>query len=74
MLLGPKKALLRSVKQVIIHGHPYFDLQFSLAEAPDRVQQSRVAGEDTPRDLQPGDRVILHFVMGMVVKVEKVES
>ncbi|MFQ5945472.1 MAG: hypothetical protein ACE5NC_04400 [Anaerolineae bacterium] len=61
------------MKQVIIHSHPYFDLQFSLADAPDRIQQSRVAGEDTPGDLRPGDQVTLHFVMGMVVKVEKAD-
>jgi len=59
------------LRPVDIHGDRYVDLHVALDDAePGKAPQTgRVSASDCPADLQPGDRVSVRFVMGVMTKV-----
>ncbi len=72
MLKGSRVAILRKVQPVSIHGQISLDVCFSDADDPDGpVSVARVGGESVPRDLEPGDRIELHYLMGVVTDVRR---
>ncbi len=72
MLKGSRAAILRRIQPVSIHGQISLDVYFSDADDPDGpVSTARVGGESVPRDLEPGDRIELHYLMGVVTEVRK---
>ncbi|MEE8282056.1 MAG: hypothetical protein V3R47_00880 [candidate division NC10 bacterium] len=70
MLQGQQQATLRGVKAFEIHGQTYYDILYEL-EGGERGT-GRVAPEVIYPDPKVGDRVMLHFLMGMVTQVERV--
>jgi hypothetical protein len=55
-----------------IHGQISLDISYTDPEdASGPVAVARVGPEAVPRDLEPGDRVELHYVLGVVTAVTK---
>lgn len=72
MLKGSRVGILRKIQPVSIHGQISLDVYFSDADDPEGpVSAARVGGESVPRDLEPGDRIELHYLMGVVTEVRK---
>ncbi len=69
MIQGPQKAILGGVSTFEIHGQKYYDILYELEGR--ELGKARLGPEVIYADPKVGDRVMLHFVMGMVIKVEK---
>jgi hypothetical protein len=72
MLKGSRPGILRRIQPVSIHGQISLDLHFSDPEDPDaQVRVARIGEESVPRGLEPGDRVVLHYLLGVVTNVTR---
>lgn len=72
MVKGSKPALVRKIQPVSIHGQVSLDVYYVDAEDPDgQVRIARVGKESLPRDVEAGDTVELHYVVGVVTHVTK---
>ena len=72
MVKGSKAAIVRKVQPVSIHGQVSIDVYYVDADDPDsQVRIARVGKESIPRSLEAGDRVELHYVVGVVTHVTK---
>jgi hypothetical protein len=75
MLHGTKEGVLREVRLLAIHGSPYCDVYFQLAGQPEgQIASGRIGTESIYPDAKSGDRVKLHFVMNLLVRVERAEA
>jgi len=73
MLRGTREALVRKIQPISIHGQLSYDLQYVFADEPDsQARVARVGPEAIDAGVQPGDRVNLDFVVGVVTSVKKV--
>jgi hypothetical protein len=74
MLKGSRDAILRKVQPVSIHGQLSLDIHFVDPDDPDgQPRVARLGPEAVPRDLQPGDRIRLNYLVGVVTGVTKVD-
>ena len=72
MLKGSREAVLRKVQPISVHGQISLDVHFVYADDDtEQVRVARVGPEAMPRGLEPGDRVILDFVLGVVTSVKR---
>jgi hypothetical protein len=72
MLKGSRAAIVHKIQPVSIHGQISLDVYFVDAEDPDgQVHVARVGSESVPRSLEPGDRVQLHYLVGVVTEVTR---
>jgi len=72
MLRGTRRALVKRVQPVSIHGQISLDIYFVDPEEPDgQVSLARVGPENTPPHLEGGDFVDLHYVLGSVTSVTR---
>ena len=72
MLKGSKPAIVRKVQPVSIHGQISLDVYYVDADDTDgQVRIARVGKESIPPHLEPGDRVELHYLVGVVTHVTK---
>ncbi|HEY7005346.1 MAG TPA: hypothetical protein VH392_02585 [Sphingomicrobium sp.] len=72
MLKGSRVGIIRKVQPVSIHGQISLDVYFADPDDPDgQVSLARVGPEATPRNLEAGDRVELHYVLGVVTRITK---
>lgn len=72
MLKGTRAAIVKKIQPVSIHGQISLDIYFVDPEEPDgQVSLARVGQEAVPRDLEAGDRVDLHYLLGVVTAVTK---
>ena len=70
MLKGSRPAVLRKIQPISVHGQVSWDVFFSDPDDPDGpVQMARVGPEAVARDLEPGDRVTLQYLLGSVTSV-----
>ncbi len=65
------EAILAAVQPYEIHGTRYYRIAYSSREAPDRVTEGRVALEGIYRDPQPGDRVEIRMLLGVIDEITK---
>jgi hypothetical protein len=65
------EAILASVQPYDIHGTKYFRIVYALKDAPDRMTEGRMAAESIYRDPQPGDRVDIRLLLGVIDDVRK---
>jgi len=73
MLKGSRLAVLRKLQPISIHGQISWDVYFSDAEDPDGpVHVARVGPEAVSHRLEPGDRIQLEYLVGVVTAVTKV--
>ena len=72
MLKGSKSGLIRKVQPVSIHGQISLDVFFADPNDPDgQVSVARIGPESVPRGLEPGDRVMLHYMIGVVTSITR---
>jgi hypothetical protein len=72
MLKGSKPAVVQKIQPVSIHGQVSFDVYYLDADDPQsQVRIARVGKESVPRGLEAGDRVDLHYVVGVVTHITK---
>ena len=72
MLKGTRQAIIHRIQPVSIHGQVSLDVFWMDPEDPEpEIRHARVGNEAVPRDLAPKDKVTMHYLMGMVVKITK---
>ena len=72
MLKGTKEAVVEKIQPVSIHGQISLDVYFSDPDdSQGQVSLARIGPESAPRNLEPGDRVTLHSLLGVVTKITK---
>lgn len=75
MLKGSRDAVLHRLQPLSIHGQLSYDLHYTFADEPDGDRRvARVGSEALAPGLQPGDRVRLDFLVGVVTAVHRIES
>jgi len=73
MLKGSKTALVQKVQPVSIHGQVSYDVYYTDPDdTQGQVRIARVGKESMPRGLEAGDKVELHYVVGVVTNITKV--
>ncbi len=65
------EAILAAVQPYDIHGTRYVRIAYALKDDPDRVTEGRVAIESIYKDPQPGDRVEIRILLGVIDDVKK---
>jgi hypothetical protein len=74
MLKGSRDAVLHRVQPISIHGQLSYDVHYTFADEPDgQMRVARVGTEVLSRALQPGDRIRLDFLVGVVTAVHRAE-
>jgi len=72
MLKGSKLAIVRKIQPVSIHGQVSLDVYYVDADEPEsQVRIARVGKESIPKSLDAGDKVELHYVVGVVTHITK---
>ena len=74
MLKGTREGILKKVQPVSIHGQVSWDVYFADGEDPDgQIHVARVGPEAVVgHTLEPGDRIQMEYVVGVVVRVSRV--
>jgi hypothetical protein len=65
------EAILAAVEPYAIHGTRFFRIVYATAQQPDRMTEGRVAFEGMYKDPQPGDRVDISILLGVIDQVKK---
>ncbi|CAN5619074.1 hypothetical protein BH23ACI1_BH23ACI1_18950 [soil metagenome] len=72
MLKGTKPALIKRIQPVSIHGQISLDVTFVDPSEPDgQVSLARLGPESVPKDLEAGDRVEMHYMLGVVTQISR---
>ena len=72
MLKGTKPGLVKKVQPVSIHGQISLDVYFAdPAEPGGQVSVARIGPESVPRNLEAGDMVELHYMLGVVTEIKR---
>ena len=72
MLKGTKEATVTKVQPVSIHGQISLDVYFvDPDDAQGQVSLARIGPESVPKNLEAGDRVTLHYMLGVVTSITK---
>jgi hypothetical protein len=72
MLKGSRDAVLKKIQPISVHGQISLDVQYIYAdEDGEQIRVARVGPEAVDKGLDPGDRITLEFVMGVVTQVRR---
>jgi hypothetical protein len=72
MLKGTRPAIVHRIQPISIHGQISLDVFWMDPEDPEQeIRHARVGNEAVPRGMEVGDRVTLHYLMGMVTQITK---
>jgi hypothetical protein len=72
MLKGTRTAIVHRIQPISIHGQVSLDVFWMDPDDPEQeLRHARVGDESVPRGLAAGDRVTLHYLMGVVTKITK---
>ena len=72
MLKGSRSGILRKVQPLSIHGQISWDVFFTDPDEVDgAMQMARVGPEAVDRNLEPGDRITLQYLLGSVTSVTR---
>ena len=72
MLKGTRQGVVNRIQPISIHGQMSLDVFWVDPEDPEgEIRHARVGTESAPRDLEAGDEVTLHYLMGMVTEIRK---
>jgi hypothetical protein len=75
MLKGTRQAVIHRIQPLSIHGQVSLDIFWQDPDDPEQeLRHARVGDDAVPRGLQPGDKVTLHYLMGMVTRITKPAS
>jgi hypothetical protein len=72
MLKGSRIVVVKKIQPVSIHGQISLDVSFEDPDDPQgQVSLARIGPESVPRNLEAGDRVELHYVLGAVTEITR---
>jgi hypothetical protein len=72
MLKGTREGVVNRIQPISIHGQISLDVFWVDPDDPEQeIRHARVGNESAPRDLEAGDRVTLHYLMGMVTEITR---
>ena len=72
MLKGTKDVLVTKVQPVSIHGQISLDIYFVDPEdSQGQVSLARIGPESVPKGIEKGDRVTLHYMLGVVTSITR---
>ena len=72
MLKGTRTGVIQRIQPISIHGQISLDVFWMDPEDPEQeLRHARIGDESVPRDLAAGDKVTLHYMMGVVIKITK---
>jgi hypothetical protein len=72
MLKGTRTAVVQRIQPISIHGQVSLDIFWVDPEDPEQeIRHARVGDEAVPRGMAVGDRVTMHYLMGMVTQITK---
>ena len=72
MVKGTRDGILKRVQPISVHGQLSYDVHFTFADDPEgSLRVARVGGEAIDMSVQPGDRVRLDFLVGVVTAVHR---
>ena len=72
MLKGTRTGLVKKIQPVSIHGQISLDVYFVDPAEPDgQVSLARMGPESVPRNLEPGDEIDLHYLVGVVTNITR---
>jgi hypothetical protein len=74
MLKGTREAVLRRIQPISVHGQVSWEIVFTHTDdAEEQVHAARLGPEAIEVDrLEPGDRIQLEYLVGVVVNARKV--
>lgn len=67
------EATIQAVRPYELHGVGYYQLVYTL-DTDSRPREARLPGEMVYADPQPGDRVDVHAILGIVDAVRRIEA
>jgi hypothetical protein len=74
MLHGSRMAILKKIQPVSIHGQISLDVHYvDPDDENEQVRVARIGPESVASGVEPGDRVLLEFVLGVVTHVTRVD-
>ena len=72
MLKGSKPAVVKKIQPVSIHGQISLDVYVVDPDEPDgQVSLARIGPESVPKNLEPGEIVDLHYLLGVVTQITR---
>ena len=72
MLKGTRAVQVTKVQPVSVHGQISLDVYFIEPDDPQgQVSLARVGPESVPRNLEAGDNVDLHYMLGVVTSITR---
>lgn len=72
MLKGTKAAVVKKIQPVSIHGQISLDVYVYDPDDPQgQVSLARIGPESVPSNLEPGDAVDLHYLLGVVTQITR---
>ncbi len=72
MVKGTREGVVRRIQPVSIHGQISLDVICVDPDALDgQANVARLGPESIPKDLEPGDRILVHFLMGVATSVTR---
>jgi len=72
MLKGSRQAIVQRIQPISIHGQISLDVFWLDPEDPEQeIRHARVGNESVPKNLDVGDTVTMHYLMGMVTQITK---
>src|SRR5262245_15646103 len=71
LLPQSRDGVVHSIRLLDIHGDRYVDLALSLADYGSAPVTGRIGASECPPDLKVGDRVSVHFTMGVMTRITR---
>ena len=72
MLKGSKPAVVKKIQPVSIHGQISLDVYVVDPDDPQgQVSLARIGPESVPKNLEAGDVVELHYLLGVVTEITR---
>jgi hypothetical protein len=73
MLKGTREGILKRIQPLSIHGQVSWDVFFTDVEDPDgQIHSARLGPESVARNVEPGDRIKVEYLVGVAIKVTRV--
>jgi hypothetical protein len=73
MLKGTRDGILKRIQPLSIHGQISWDVFFTDVEDPDgQIHVARMGPEGVARNVEPGDRIQVEYLVGVAIKVTRV--
>ena len=72
MLKGSREAVLKKIQPISVHGQISLDVHYVFADDENgQVRVARIGPESVTSGLEPGDHVMLEFLLGSVTSITR---